>query len=175
MPQRGRRTEMIDHVYISVTDVERSLVFYPVALKPLGWSRFGNYDASSGPESVPDLYGLDDDTYVSCTGVGSSIWLRQRKPGETVLYLGIVCDSNEAVDAAYAAAIKGGSPTASRPIGPASRLATAPPTSPTSTATAWNSYTRPGTPSPSALPAPGAPKRDLQDHPGGARPRRRGR
>ncbi|HEY6319761.1 MAG TPA: VOC family protein, partial [Acidimicrobiia bacterium] len=42
------------------------------------------------------------------TGVGSSIWLRQRKPGETGLYLGIVCDTNQAVDAAYAAAISAG-------------------------------------------------------------------
>ena len=40
--------------------------------------------------------------------VGSSIWLRQRKLGETGLYLGIVCDTNELVDAAYAAAIKAG-------------------------------------------------------------------
>jgi catechol 2,3-dioxygenase-like lactoylglutathione lyase family enzyme len=99
---------MIDHVYISVTDVEKSLAFYAEALTPLGWSRFGNYDAASGPENVPDLYGLGDDTYVSGTGVGSSIWLRQRKPGETGLYLGIVCDTNKAVDAAYAAAIKAG-------------------------------------------------------------------
>jgi hypothetical protein len=41
-------------------------------------------------------------------GVGSSIWLRQREPGETGLYLGVVCGSNQAVDAAYAAAIKAG-------------------------------------------------------------------
>jgi hypothetical protein len=69
---------------------------------------FGNYDAAAGPENVPDLYGLADNTYVSGTGLGSSIWLRQRKPGETGLYLGLVCNSNEAVDAAYAAAIKAG-------------------------------------------------------------------
>ena len=99
---------MIDHVYISVTDIEKSLAFYLEALKPLGWREFGTYDAASGPDTVPDLYGLGDDTYVSGTGVGSSIWLRQRKPGETGLYLGIVCESNRAVDAAYAAAISAG-------------------------------------------------------------------
>ena len=99
---------MIDHVYISVTHVEKSLAFYAEALKPLGWSLFGNYDAAAGPENVPDLYGLADNAYVSGTGLGSSIWLRQRKPGETGLYLGLVCDSNEAVDAAYAAALKAG-------------------------------------------------------------------
>jgi hypothetical protein len=46
---------MIDHVYISVTNVEKSLAFYAEALKPIGWSLFGNYDAAAGPEGVPDL------------------------------------------------------------------------------------------------------------------------
>jgi hypothetical protein len=46
---------MIDHVHISVTEVEKSLAFYAEALKPLGWTLFGNYDAASGPEGVPDL------------------------------------------------------------------------------------------------------------------------
>ena len=99
---------MIDHVYISVTDIEKSLAFYLQALKPLGWREIGNYDAAAGPASVPDLYGLGDATYVSGTGAGSSIWLRQRTPGETGLYLGIACESNEAVDAAYTAAISSG-------------------------------------------------------------------
>lgn len=99
---------MIDHVYIAVTDIERSLAFYTEALQPLGWRRFGDYDTTSGPDNVPDLYGIGDDTYVSGSGVGSSIWLRRRHPGETGLYLGIVCDSNQAVDAAYAAAVRAG-------------------------------------------------------------------
>jgi catechol 2,3-dioxygenase-like lactoylglutathione lyase family enzyme len=32
---------MIDHVYISVTNIEKSLAFYLEALKPLGWREFG--------------------------------------------------------------------------------------------------------------------------------------
>jgi catechol 2,3-dioxygenase-like lactoylglutathione lyase family enzyme len=103
----GRRA-VIDHVYISVTDVDRSLPFYLEALKPLGWRAFGHYAAASGPENVPDLFGIGDDAYVSGTGIGSSIWLRRRQPRETGLYLGIVCEGNEAVDAAYAAAISAG-------------------------------------------------------------------
>src|SRR6266478_2082692 len=95
---------MIDHVYISVNNIQKSLAFYLAALEPLGWREFGKYDAASGPDTVPDLYGIGDHTYVSSTGVGSSIWLRQRKRGETGLYLGIVCDTNDAVDAAYYAA-----------------------------------------------------------------------
>jgi catechol 2,3-dioxygenase-like lactoylglutathione lyase family enzyme len=99
---------VIDHVYISVTDIEKSLAFYREALKPLGWRASGNYDAASGPGSVPDLFGPGDDSYVSGTAAGSSIWLRHRKPGETGLYLGIACDTSQAVDAAYAAAINAG-------------------------------------------------------------------
>ena len=99
---------MIDHVYISVTNIDMALAFYVAALEPLGWREFGKYTATSGPDNVPDLFGIGDADYVSGTGVGSSIWLRQRNAGETGLYLGIVCDSNEAVDAAYAAAIRAG-------------------------------------------------------------------
>jgi catechol 2,3-dioxygenase-like lactoylglutathione lyase family enzyme len=104
---------MIDHVYISVTDIEKSLAFYLEALKPLGWHAFGNYDAASGPDNVPDLFGISHDA--SGTGTASSIWLRRRKPGETGLYLGIVCDTNEAVDAAYAAAINAGGTDEGKP------------------------------------------------------------
>jgi catechol 2,3-dioxygenase-like lactoylglutathione lyase family enzyme len=99
---------VIDHVYISVTDIGKAMAFYREALRPLGWAEFGKYESASGPDTVPDLYGLGDHTYVTGTGVGSSIWLRQRKPGETGLYLGIVCDTNQAVDAAYASAISAG-------------------------------------------------------------------
>jgi catechol 2,3-dioxygenase-like lactoylglutathione lyase family enzyme len=106
---------MIDHVYISVANIDRSLAFYMETLKPLGWKAFGNYNSTSGPKSVPDLYGIGDEVYGSGKGVGSSIWLRLRKPGETGLYLGIVCDSNELVDAAYAASIKAGGTDEGKP------------------------------------------------------------
>ena len=99
---------MIDHVYISVTNIQRSLTFYAAALKVLGWRELGSYDSSSGPNGVPDLYGLGDHVHSTGEAVSSSIWLRQRKRGETGLYLGIVCDDNEEVDAAYEAAIKAG-------------------------------------------------------------------
>jgi len=139
---------MIDHVYISVTDIDKSLAFYSETLKPLGWSVFGNYDSASGPDGVPDLYGIGDDVYGKGKAVGSSIWLRQRKPGETGLYLGIVCDTNELVDAAYAAAIKaGGIDGGNQQIVPTSPPAITPPTSPTSTATVLSSCTKRGTPS----------------------------
>lgn len=97
---------VIDHVYISVTDVEKSLAFYLEALKPLGWNALGKYDAAGGPETVPDLHGIG--THGTDNIPYASIWLRRRQAGETGLYLGIVCDSNELVDVAYAAAIEAG-------------------------------------------------------------------
>ena len=99
---------MIDHVYISVSDISRSLAFYAAALQPLGWRELGAYDSSTGPAHVPDLVGLGDREYGSGTAVGSSIWLRERQPGETGLYLGVVADSTAEVDAAYAAALAAG-------------------------------------------------------------------
>src|SRR6202044_1498900 len=96
---------MIDHVYISVADPSHSLEFYVATLKPLGWRTLGNYDSTGGPDGIPDLYGLGDAVYGSGVGVGSSIWLRQREPGETGLYLGLVADSEAEVDAVYLAAL----------------------------------------------------------------------
>jgi catechol 2,3-dioxygenase-like lactoylglutathione lyase family enzyme len=106
---------MIDHVYISVTNLDKSVEFYTAALEPLGWRWFGKYGSCSGPDGVPDLYGLGDAEYMSGEAVGSSIWLRERKLGETGLYLGIVCDGREEVDAAYEAAINAGATDEGRP------------------------------------------------------------
>ena len=106
---------MIDHVYVSVTNIDRSLTFYSEALRPLGWRVVGNYDSASGPRGVPDLYGIGDIEFGSWKAVGASIWLRRRKRGETGLYIGLVCDSNERVDAAYAAAIQAGGTDEGKP------------------------------------------------------------
>ena len=99
---------MLDHIYISVGDVPRSLAFYATTLSPLGWKELGTYDSSSGPAGVPDLSGLGDEAYGSGTGVGCSIWLRQRQIGETGLYVGFVADDEAEVNAAYVAALAGG-------------------------------------------------------------------
>src|ERR1700733_12830987 len=99
---------MLDHIYISVSDVPRSVALYAATLEPLGWSELGSYDSSSGPAEVPDLYGLADEAYGSGVAVGASIWLRQRQLGETGLYVGFVADDEAEVNAAYAAAIEAG-------------------------------------------------------------------
>ena len=98
---------MIDHVYISVTDVHASAAFYTAALAPLGWRSIGTYDSSSGPAEDPDLYGLGDPDY-QASHHGNSIWLRRRRTAENEFYLGLRCDSNAQVDAAYRAAREAG-------------------------------------------------------------------
>ena len=106
---------MLDHIYISVSDVPRSVAFYAAALQPLGWRELGSYDSSTGPADVPDLYGLADEAYGSGVAVGSSIWLRRRQPGETGLYVGFVADNEAEVNAAYAAAIEAGGTSEGEP------------------------------------------------------------
>lgn len=106
---------MLDHIYISVSDVPHSLAFYAAALKPLGWRELGNYDSSTGPAGIPDLFGLADEAYGSRVAVGSSIWIRQRQTGETGLYVGFVADDEAEVDAAYAAAIQAGGTSEGEP------------------------------------------------------------
>ena len=99
---------MLDHIYISVSNVPRSFAFYAAALEPLGWKDLGSYDSSTGPAGVPDLHGLGDKAYGSGVAVGSSIWLRQRQSGETGLYVGFGADDEVEVNATYAAAIEAG-------------------------------------------------------------------
>lgn len=106
---------MLDHIYISVSDVPRSLDFYMAALAPLGWREIGSYDSSAGPAWVPDLHGLAEDAYGSGVAVGSSIWLRRREPGETGLYVGFVADDEAEVNAAYAAAMEAGGTSEGEP------------------------------------------------------------
>jgi hypothetical protein len=98
-----------------VAEPTRSLAFYAATLKPLGWRELGRYESAGGPEGVPDLDGLGDAVYGSGVAVGSSIWLRQRQPGETGLYIGFVADSKAEVDNVYQAALDAGGASEGEP------------------------------------------------------------
>ena len=98
---------MIDHVYISASDPERSFAFLLSALKPLGWKEFGKF-SSGGPGTEVDAWGIADGT--------DSIWLRRRDPGSIEgIYLGIAANSTEDVDATHAAALAAGGTDAGAP------------------------------------------------------------
>ncbi len=48
---------MLDHIFLSVSDVERSIAFYTEALTPLGITKRVDYDGKDGPPGHPDLKG----------------------------------------------------------------------------------------------------------------------
>jgi catechol 2,3-dioxygenase-like lactoylglutathione lyase family enzyme len=61
---------MLDHVFITVNDIDRSIAFYEAALAPLGIAHVHDYRGKDGPEGHPDLKGF---------GANGRIffWLRQ--------------------------------------------------------------------------------------------------
>lgn len=92
---------MLDHVFISVSDLDRSIAFYTAALAPLGIGDRVDYDGADGPPSHPDLKGF---------GSGGKIyfWLRKGVVEGRAAHIGFVADSRAEVDAAYAAAMAAG-------------------------------------------------------------------
>lgn len=92
---------MLDHIFISVTDLDRSIAFYTAALAPLGIGDRVDYDGADGPPGHPDLKGF---------GSGGKIyfWLRKGVVEGRAAHVGFVADSRAEVDAAYAAAMAAG-------------------------------------------------------------------
>jgi catechol 2,3-dioxygenase-like lactoylglutathione lyase family enzyme len=98
---------MLDHIFLTVGDVDRSISFYTAALKPLGIAHCLDYDGKDGPPGHPDLKGF---------GAGGRIffWLRVGQPSPGAVHVGFVADSQAMVDAAHTAALAAGA----RPIHP---------------------------------------------------------
>ena len=46
---------MLDHILLTVGDVERSIVFFTTALAPLGITQRQDYHGMDGPPGHPDL------------------------------------------------------------------------------------------------------------------------
>ena len=49
---------MLDHVFLSVSALDRSISFYTAALAPLGITDRLDYDGRQGPPGHPDLKGF---------------------------------------------------------------------------------------------------------------------
>jgi catechol 2,3-dioxygenase-like lactoylglutathione lyase family enzyme len=92
---------MLDHVFITVSDIDRSIAFYEAALAPLGIAHAVDYDGKDGPEGHPDLKGFGRDGRVF-------FWLRSGDADARAAHVGFVADSQDQVDAAHAAAIAAG-------------------------------------------------------------------
>jgi catechol 2,3-dioxygenase-like lactoylglutathione lyase family enzyme len=91
---------MLDHVFLTVSDIRRSIAFYEAALAPLGISQRFDYDGKNGPPGHPDLkgFGANGRFY---------LWLREGAADSRAAHIGFVADSREQVDAAYAAIAAG--------------------------------------------------------------------
>jgi catechol 2,3-dioxygenase-like lactoylglutathione lyase family enzyme len=92
---------MLDHIFLSVSDVERSIAFYTAALTPLGITKRVDYDGKDGPPGHPDLKGFGANGRIF-------LWLRQGLADRRAAHVGFVANSQAEVDAAYAAAIDAG-------------------------------------------------------------------
>ncbi|AZF26788.1 VOC family protein [Pseudomonas sp. R2-60-08W] len=92
---------MLDHIFLSVSDIARSIRFYEVALTPLGITARLNYDGKDGPPGHPDLKGFGANGRMF-------FWLREGVVEERAVHVGFVASSQAEVDAAYTAALHQG-------------------------------------------------------------------
>lgn len=92
---------MLDHIFLSVSDLDRSIAFYTATLAPLGITTRLDYDGNDGPPGHPDLEGFG--------AHGRMIfWLRAGIAEGRSTHVGFVADSTAQVDATYTAAIAAG-------------------------------------------------------------------
>src|SRR5271170_987058 len=93
-----RRRTMLDHIILTVSDVERSLAFYEAPLKPLNIKFFIPY---KGEDGHPDLWGFGD-------GNRAFFWIKQGKPDPAAIHWGFMAEDEDKVDEFYKAAILAG-------------------------------------------------------------------
>jgi catechol 2,3-dioxygenase-like lactoylglutathione lyase family enzyme len=92
---------MLDHVFISVSDIDRSIAFYEATLAPLGIVHAHDYEGKDGPPGHPDLKGFGANGRVF-------FWLREGVVEGRAAHVGFVADGTFEVDAAFAAAMTAG-------------------------------------------------------------------
>lgn len=96
---------MIDHIFLSVSEIGRSVAFYTAALAPLGVTVRLGYDGNDGPPGHPDLKGF---------GANGRIffWLREGDAAGGATHVGFVANSTEYTAAMSAGAADNGAPGA---------------------------------------------------------------
>ena len=102
---------MLDHVFLSVSDIERSIAFYTQALAPLGITDRVDFDGKDGPPGHPDPEGLrPQGAHLLLAAEG-----RLGVADSRAAHVGFVAKSRDEVDAAYAAAIAAGATDNGKP------------------------------------------------------------
>ena len=92
---------MLDHVFLTVSDIKRSISFYEAALSPLGINQRFDFDGKNGPAGHPDLKGFGANGRLF-------LWLREGVADSRAAHVGFVANNRDQVDAAYTAAIAAG-------------------------------------------------------------------
>lgn len=92
---------MLDHIFLTVDDTDRSIAFYERVLPVLGITARGDYDGKDGPPGHPDLKGFGAKGRMF-------FWLRQGVAAPGAVHVGLVADSEAMVDKAHAAAMAAG-------------------------------------------------------------------
>jgi catechol 2,3-dioxygenase-like lactoylglutathione lyase family enzyme len=92
---------LLDHVFLTVTDLLVSIAFYEAALAPLGIAHVVDYDGKDGPEGHPDLKGFGCDDLVF-------FWIKQGEADARAAHIGFVARSEADVNAFYDAAMAAG-------------------------------------------------------------------
>jgi catechol 2,3-dioxygenase-like lactoylglutathione lyase family enzyme len=98
---KSEGTDMLDHVFLTVSNVKRSIAFYEAALAPLGITQRFDYDGKNGPPGHPDLKGFGANGRMF-------LWLQAGAADSRAAHVGFRAGSRDEVDAAYAAAIAAG-------------------------------------------------------------------
>lgn len=90
---------MIDHVILTVSDMQRSVAFYEKALVPFGVTEVIDYP---GSDDHPHLIGF------SKRNGNHFFWLKQGRADPEAIHVGIAAESQEVVNKFYQAAIAAG-------------------------------------------------------------------
>ena len=99
---------MLDHVFITVRDIDRSITFYTRALAALGIAHVHDYDGRLGPEGHPDLKGFGRDGRIF-------FWLKEGRADARAAHVGFVAASVDEVNAFYEAAMAAGATDNGKP------------------------------------------------------------
>jgi len=89
---------MLDHIFLTVSDLNRSVAFYEAVLPLIRINVRHNYD---GSVDHSDLKGFGAEGRIF-------FWLKQGEPHPTAVHVGFVANNEAEVNAAYAASIANG-------------------------------------------------------------------
>ena len=92
---------MLDHIILTVGNFAEAVAFYEAVLPHLNIRERQDYDGKNGPLGHPDLKGF---------GANGRLffWLREGAPHPDAVHVGLVADSERAVQVAYRAALAAG-------------------------------------------------------------------